>query len=66
MCNSCWNCKHCINDYYSTGTMDCKLIDNGEMTEEEIEDYYTNNGGENCIYHEELVDVDAELEVEAI
>ena len=23
------------------------------MTEEEIDNYYTNNGGENCIYYEE-------------
>ena len=24
-----------------------------KMTEEEIDDYYTNNGGENCTYYEE-------------
>lgn len=53
MGKSCWSCKHCINDYFATGTMDCKLIDDGKMTEEEIDDYYTNNGGENCIYYEE-------------
>ena len=51
MKKSCWNCKHCINDYYATGTLDCKQMDN--MTEEEIENYYTNNGGENCTYYEE-------------
>lgn len=53
MGKSCWSCKHCINDYFSTGTMDCKLIDDGKMTEEEIDNYYTNNGGENCTYYEE-------------
>ena len=37
MKKSCWNCKHCINDYFATGTMDCKLIDDGKMTEEEID-----------------------------
>lgn len=52
MQKSCWNCKHCINDYNATGTMDCKQMDN--MTEEEIDDYYTEHGGENCIYWEEL------------
>ena len=41
MGKSCWSCKHCINDYFATGTMDCKLIDDGKMTEEEIDDYYT-------------------------
>ena len=54
MSKSFWNCKHCINDYFATGTMDCKLIDDGKMTEEEIDNYYTNNGGENCTYYEEL------------
>lgn len=53
---SCWNCKHCINDYYATGTLDCKQMDN--MTEEEIDNYYTDNGGENCPYHEEIVGKD--------
>ena len=48
---SCWSCKHCINDYFATGTLDCKKFD--DMTEEEIDNYYTNNGGENCIYYEE-------------
>ena len=37
-----------------TGTMDCKLIDDGKMTEEEIDNYYTNNGGEKSKYYEEL------------
>lgn len=50
---SCWNCKHCINDYYATGTLDCNQMDN--MTEEEIDNYYTDNGGENCPYHEDIV-----------
>ena len=48
---SCWSCKHCINDYFDTGTLDCKKFD--DMTEEEIDNYYTNNGGENCPYYEE-------------
>ena len=48
---SCWSCKHCINDYFATGTLDCKKFD--DMTEEEIDNYYTNNGGENCPYYEE-------------
>ena len=48
---SCWSCKHCINDYFATGTLDCKKFD--DMTEEEIDNYYTNNGGENCTYYEE-------------
>ena len=52
MKQSCWSCKHCINDYFATGTMDCKKQD--DMTEEEFETYYTNNGGENCIYYEEV------------
>lgn len=30
MKKSCWSCKHCINDYFATGTMDCKLIDDGQ------------------------------------
>lgn len=33
--------------------MDCKRFD--DMTEEEVDDYYTNNGGENCTYYEEDV-----------
>ena len=48
---SCWSCNHCINDYFATGTLDCKKID--DMTEEEFDNYYTNNGGENCTYYEE-------------
>ena len=51
MKQSCWSCKHCTNDYFATGTMDCKRFD--DMTEEEVDDYYTNNGGENCPYYEE-------------
>ena len=51
MKQSCWSCKHCINDYFATGTMDCKRQD--DMTEEEFENYYGNNGGENCTYYEE-------------
>ena len=31
MKKSCWSCKHCINDYFATGTMDCKLIDDGKI-----------------------------------
>ena len=50
---SCWSCKHCINDYFATGTLDCKKFD--DMTEEEIDNYYTNNGGDNCIYYEEEI-----------
>ena len=49
---SCWTCKYCINDYFATGTMDCKKCD--DMTEEEVEKYYTKNGGENCPYYEEI------------
>ena len=48
---SCLSCNHCINDYFATGTLDCKKFD--VMTEEEIDNYYTNNGGENCTYYEE-------------
>ena len=51
MKQSCWSCKHCINDYFATGTMDCKRQD--DMTEEEFENYYGNNDGENCPYYEE-------------
>ena len=53
MKKSCWSCKHCINDYFANGRMDCKLKKKKKMTEEEIDDYYTNNGGENCTYYEE-------------
>ena len=55
---SCWSCKHCINDYFATGTLDCKKFD--DMTEEEIDNYYTNNGGENCTYYEEERKIDME------
>ena len=48
---SCLSCKHGINEYFATGTLDCKKFD--DMTEEEIDNYYTKNGGENCIYYEE-------------
>ena len=51
MKQSCWSCKHCINDYFATGTMDCKKQD--DMTEEEFENYYGDNDGENCPYYEE-------------
>lgn len=51
MKQSCWSCKHCINDYFATGTMDCKKQDN--MTDDDFEVYYGNNGGENCLYYEE-------------
>ena len=51
MKQSCWSCKHCINDYFATGTMDCKRQD--DMTEDEFENYYGDNGGENCPYYEE-------------
>ena len=51
MKKSCWSCKHCLDDYHATGTLDCLNMDN--MTEEEIMEYYTNNGGENCPYYEE-------------
>ena len=54
MKQSCWSCKHCINDYFATGTMDCKKQD--DMTEDEFENYYGNNGGENCRYYEEIND----------
>ena len=56
---SCWSCKHCINDYFATGTLDCKKFD--DMTEEEIYNYYTNNGGENCPYYEEERKIDMEF-----
>ena len=52
MNKSCWSCKHCINDYFATGTMDCKKQD--DMTEEEFENCYGDNGGENCTYYEEI------------
>ena len=61
MNKSCWSCKYCINDYFATGTMDCKKQDN--MTEEEFENYYGNNGGENCIYYEPIM-TDKEIEAE--
>ena len=61
MNKSCWSCKHCINDYFATGTMDCKKQD--DMTEEEFENYYENNGGENCIYYEPYM-TDTEIEAE--
>ena len=48
----CENCKHFFYDY-STGTSECGQYDN--MTEEEFENYYGNNGGENCTYYEEDV-----------
>lgn len=48
---SCWSCKYCINEYHETGLLDCKKFD--DMTEDEIEDYYTNHGGENCAYYVE-------------
>ena len=51
MKQSCWSCKHCINDYFATGTMDWKRQD--DMTEDEFENYYGDNGGENCPYYEE-------------
>ena len=51
MGKSCWSCKHCINDYFATGTMDCKKQD--DMTEDEFENYYGDNGGENCPYYDE-------------
>lgn len=46
MVKSCWSCKHCINDYFATGTIDCKKQD-------EFYNYYRDNGGENCSYYEE-------------
>lgn len=49
---SCWSCKYCINDYFATGTLDCNKFD--EMTENESDEYYTNNGGENCPYYDEI------------
>ena len=61
MNKSCWSCKHCINDYFATGTMDC--IKQDDMTEEEFENYYVNNGGENCIYYEPIM-TDKEIEAE--
>ena len=51
MKQSCWSCKHCINDYFATGILDCKKQD--DMTDDEFEVYYGNNGGENCLYYEE-------------
>ena len=59
---SCWSCKHCINDYFATGTMDCKRFD--DMTEDEIENYYGDNGGENCPYYDQSM-TDEEIETEA-
>lgn len=52
MNKSCWSCKHCINDYFATGTMDC--IKQDDMTEDEFENYYGDNGGENCPYYAEF------------
>ena len=52
MQKDCWNCKHCINDYDKTGTLDCKKFD--DMTEEEFQEYYAKNGGGTCIYWEEI------------
>lgn len=56
MGKSCWSCRNCINDYFATGTLDCSKIDS--MTEEEINNYYTENGGENCSYYEEIIGID--------
>lgn len=61
MNKSCWSCKYCINDYFATGTMDCKRQD--DMTEDEFEDYYCNNGGENCPYYQPYM-TDTEIEAE--
>ena len=61
MNKSCWSCKHCINDYFVTGTMDC--IKQDDMTEDEFENYYGNNGGENCVYYEPIM-TDKETEAE--
>ena len=61
MNKSCWSCKHCINDYFATGTMDC--IKQDDMTEEEFENYYANHGGENCPYYKPYM-TDAEIEAE--
>ena len=61
MNKSCWSCKHCIDDYFATGTMDCKKQD--DMTEEEFENYYGNNDGENCPYYKPHM-TDAEIEAE--
>ena len=47
---SCWSCIFCINDYFATGTMDCKKED--DMTEDEFENYVGDNGV-NCPYYEE-------------
>ena len=46
MKQSCWSCKHCINDYFATGTMDCKKQD--DMTEDELNNEKLNNDGENA------------------
>ena len=61
MNKSCWSCKHCINDYFATGTMDC--IKQDDMTEEEFENYYVNHGGENCPHYKPYM-TDAEIEAE--
>ena len=62
MKKSCWSCKHCLDDYQSTGTLDCLNFDN--MTEEEIMEYYTNNGGENCPYYQPSI-TEEEIKAEA-
>ena len=50
MQKSCWNCKYCNNDYYfATGTMECEKFD--DMTEEDIEKYWTNEE-DGCPYYE--------------
>ena len=37
---------------FVTGTMDC--IKQDDMTEDEFENYYGDNGGENCPYYAEF------------
>ena len=44
----CWNCKFFDYDF-STGTSDCKRVD--DMTEDEFERYYGDDEP-NCPYHE--------------
>lgn len=55
MGKSCWSCINCINDYFATGTLDSNKIDS--MTEE-MYNFYTENGGENCLYYEEIKGID--------
>ena len=53
----CENCGNCFIDF-SVGLYECQNMDN--MTEQEIEEHYTNNDG-NCPYWKLCVDNDQNM-----